>query len=330
MPNSPPDHTRASPSTHDTDPSATYAQTAVPDLPGKVAVPGYEVLGEVARGGMGVVYRARDPRFERAVAIKVMHAGQDAQRFVVEAQVTAQLPHPGVPPVHELGRLADGRPFLAMKLIEGRTLGDEMKGATAADLPRLLAAFERICETVGFAHARGIVHRDLKPANVMVGAFGEVLVMDWGLAKDSRRAEGGTRTEATVALPLVAAARAADTLQTLAGTVKGTPAYMAPEQARGEAVDSRADVFALGGILAAILTRRARPQSRSFNRSPSGTSRRRRNCSLSRSPAPRRTSNCCTRSASASSTRTWGKRWRTYRRRGRCDRTTLASRTGSR
>ena len=171
-----------------------------------------------------------------------MHHGQDADRFVVESKVTAQLPHPGVPPVHALGTLAEGRPFLAMKLIAGRTLTDELKAANRAELPRLLGVFEQICQTVGFAHARGIVHRDLKPSNVMVGNFGEVLVMDWGLAKQvssEHQTAGSEGAEPRTALPSGAC-------ETVAGQVKGTPAYMAPEQARGELVDARTDVFALG------------------------------------------------------------------------------------
>ncbi len=210
------------------------------------AVPGYSVSREIARGGMGVVYAAHDPTFDREVAVKVMHPGQDAERFVIESKVTAQLPHPGIPPVYALGVLTDGRPFLAMKLIEGRTLADELKGG---DLPRLLGIFEQICRAVGFAHARGIIHRDLKPANVMVGAFGEVQVMDWGLAKSVGGNEAGAAdTERDVVVTQAEAAA------TVAGCVKGTPAYMAPEQARGEPVDARADVFALGGILAVTLT----------------------------------------------------------------------------
>ncbi len=153
-------------------------------FPGLPAVPGYEIRREVARGGMGVVYLAHDPKFDRDVAVKIMHAGQDADRFVIESKVTARLPHPGVPPVYALGELGDGRPFLAMKLIAGRTLAEEIRQVQQSDLPRMLGVFEQICHTVGFAHSQQIIHRDLKPANVMVGAFGEVLVMDWGLAKD--------------------------------------------------------------------------------------------------------------------------------------------------
>jgi tetratricopeptide (TPR) repeat protein/predicted Ser/Thr protein kinase len=209
-------------------------------------VPGFVVSHEIARGGMGAVYAAHDPAFDREVAVKVMHRGQDAERFVVESKVTAQLPHPGVPPVYTLGTLPDGRPFLAMKLIDGHTLADELK---RTDLSRLLGIFEQICQTVGFAHRRGIIHRDLKPANVMVGAFGEVQVMDWGLAKS---VVGGS--EPVAGAGAIGAPVGSEALATVAGQVKGTPAYMAPEQARGELVGPPADVFALGGILAVMLT----------------------------------------------------------------------------
>jgi tetratricopeptide (TPR) repeat protein/tRNA A-37 threonylcarbamoyl transferase component Bud32 len=234
---------------------ATLVQPSTPTFvfqaPGLPTVPGYTVLREVARGGMGVVYEAHDGVFDRRVAVKVMHAGQDAERFVVESKVTAQLTHPGIPPVHALGTLPDGRTFLAMKLIEGRTLTAVLMGTSREDLPRLLSDFEYICQTVGFAHSKGIVHRDLKPSNVMVGQFGEVLVMDWGLAKHAGSEQGVADSEKS----LDATHSPASAIeQTQAGQVKGTPAYMAPEQARGESVDARADVFALGGILAVMLT----------------------------------------------------------------------------
>jgi tetratricopeptide (TPR) repeat protein len=243
--------------------------------PGMPAVPGYVVSREVGRGGMGAVYAALDPAFQRDVAVKVMHPGQDAGRFVVESRVTARLPHPGVPPVHALGTLPDGRPFLVMKLVRGRTLSAAIDDATDEDLPDLLAAFERVCETVGFAHSNGVIHRDLKPQNVMVGQFGEVLVMDWGLAKELRTPEelriadcglrikdhstGARETpnlssnpQSAIRNPQSKDPQSADA--TRLGEIKGTPAYMSPEQARGEPVDARTDVFALGGILAAILT----------------------------------------------------------------------------
>jgi predicted ribosomally synthesized peptide with SipW-like signal peptide len=235
------DHHRGSDTT---DGSHPRSDVAAGDLP---AVPGYRVLRELARGGMGRVLAAYDLRLERDVALKVLLPGANADRFVRESKITARLPHPGIPPVHALGTLADGSPYLAMKLIAGQTLAEEMK---SADRPRLLQVFTQVCQAVGFAHSREIIHRDLKPGNVMVGAFGEVQVMDWGLAKElgerrglsppsepDRRDEPGGSPE-----------------QTQAGTILGTPAYMAPEQARGEATDARSDVFALGGILCAILT----------------------------------------------------------------------------
>jgi tetratricopeptide (TPR) repeat protein len=236
-------------------PTHLFEQRAAPPLP---VVPGFVVSAEIARGGMGVVYVAHDPTFDREVAIKVMHPGQDAGRFVVESKVTARLPHPGIPPVYALGKLPDGRPFLAMKLVAGRTLSDELKAADRAELPRLLGLFEDICQAVGYAHAQGVIHRDLKPSNVMIGAFGEVLVMDWGLAKELRIADCGLRNEDTPTASSSSDPQSAihnpQSSETVAGQVKGTPAYMAPEQARGEPVDARADVFALGGILATILT----------------------------------------------------------------------------
>ncbi|MFO1044073.1 MAG: serine/threonine-protein kinase [Planctomycetaceae bacterium] len=212
-------------------------------------IPGYDLMPEIARGGMGVVYAARDLTFDREVAIKIMKPGMDAAQFNREARITARLPHPGVPPVYALGTIADGRPFLAMKLVRGDTLNRVLKSHTYAtvDRTRLIAIFEQVCHAVGYAHAQGIVHRDLKPSNVMVGAFGEVQVMDWGLAKEIGGAESEFTSHSNGGnLEEVAA--------TIAGKIKGTPAYMAPEQARGEPVDARADVFALAGILAAILT----------------------------------------------------------------------------
>src|SRR5258707_12042958 len=137
-----------------------------------------------------------------------------------------------------------------MKLIAGQTLAEEMK---TADRPRLLQVFTQVCQAVGFAHSRGIIHRDLKPANVMVGDFGEVQVMDWGLAKELGISDRGLQIDEGSANPQ-SEIRNPQLEETQAGTVMGTPAYMAPEQARGEATDARADVFALGGILCALLT----------------------------------------------------------------------------
>ncbi|MCY2950322.1 MAG: serine/threonine protein kinase [Planctomycetota bacterium] len=210
-------------------------------------IPGYRLKPEIAQGGMGIVYWAECLTFGREVAVKVMKAGMSAAVFNREAQITARLPHPGIPPVHALGTLPDGRPYLVMKLIKGETLDSILKNRSdfSSDRGKLVAVFEHICQAVGFAHAQGIIHRDLKPSNVMVGAFGEVQVMDWGLAREVRGAEE-IEPETVVT----------DQSLTMAGQVKGTPAFMAPEQARGEELDARADVFALGGMLAAILTGR--------------------------------------------------------------------------
>ena len=215
----------------------------------------FQILGEIAHGGMGIVYRARDTTLVRDVAIKVVKeqlgtADSVTGRFVEEARITGQLQHPGIPPVHELGMLPDGRPYLAMKLIQGRTLADELKNrqSLAQDRGRWLAVFESICQAVAYAHSNGVIHRDLKPRNIMVGEYGEVQVMDWGLAKELEKAEGGTRNNLTEL--------SSSFDETRFGDILGTAAYMPPEQALGEIdrVDRRVDVFGLGAILAVVLT----------------------------------------------------------------------------
>src|SRR5262249_34473505 len=160
---------------------------------------GYELLAEVGRGGMGVVYRARETAFNRDVAVKFLRERHPAdspelRRFLDEARITGQLQHPAIPPVHHIGRLPDGRPFLVMKLIRGRTLEDILneRANPAEDRGRFLAIFGQVCQAIGYAHAHNVIHRDLKPANVMVGNFAEVQVMDWGLAKSLT---GGRSTE---------------------------------------------------------------------------------------------------------------------------------------
>lgn len=219
-----------------------------------LCVPGYSILGEIARGGMGVVLAARDQVLDRDVAIKVLRgvraSDKAAARFVRESRLTARLPHPGVPPVHALGTLPDGSPFLAMKLIRGRTLAQLLaeRASPTGDLARFVQIFEQIAQTVGFAHSRRIIHRDLKPLNVMVGEFGEVQVMDWGLARELRDAEAGPDDGPGNESP------SGDATQI--GAILGTPAYMSPEQARGEPVDARSDVFGLGAILTEMLTGR--------------------------------------------------------------------------
>ena len=202
--------------------------TELPDLSGTR----YRLIAQVARGGMGVVYAAEDQRLQRRVALKVLEVpgndGDLAHRLMREACVLARLEHPGIVPVHDAGALTDGRAFYCMKYVEGQTLAQHVAGKS---LPEKLRLLERIAEPLDFAHARGFVHRDLKPENIMIGAFGEVLIMDWGLAT------------------------MAHTLRTGQGGVLGTPGYMSPEQARGtNDIDHRTDIFSLGAILAFMLT----------------------------------------------------------------------------
>jgi len=229
----------------------------------------YQILGEIARGGMGAVLRARDADLGRELALKVLLAPHRddvdlRNRFVEEAQIGGQLQHPGIVPVYELGAFPDRRPFLAMKLVRGRTLAALLaeRPDPSHDLPRFLAIFEQVCQTVAYAHARRVIHRDLKPSNVMVGSFGEVQVMDWGLAKvltEGGVADERRRPDLAVDATQVQTVRSEGSgSESLAGSVMGTPAYMAPEQARGEVdrLDERADVFGLGAILCEILTGR--------------------------------------------------------------------------
>jgi serine/threonine-protein kinase len=186
------------------------------------------------------------------------------QRFVEEAQLGGQLQHPGIVPVYELGLSADERPYFAMKLVKGRTLAALLADRKEAGFGRrrLIDIFASVCQTLGYAHSRGVIHRDLKPSNVMVGAFGEVQLVDWGLAKvlraDSAEPAGvaGPAADDRSVIETVRSAPSADTTHSLDGSVLGTPAYMSPEQARGEIdrVDERSDVFALGAILCELLT----------------------------------------------------------------------------
>jgi tetratricopeptide (TPR) repeat protein len=223
----------------------------------------YTIQSQVGKGGMGVVWRARDRHFRRSLAVKVLAEEHNnkldlRQRFVEEAQLMGQLQHPGIPPVYELGALPDGRPYFAMKLIKGKTLAALLKerGGLDQDQPRLLAIFEQVCQTVAYAHSQSILHRDLKPANIMVGTFGEVQVMDWGLAKlvgsDGEKAAEAAGQSSTIFSVRTGALDSA----TQTGQALGTPAYMAPEQARGEVaqLDQRSDVFGLGAMLCEILT----------------------------------------------------------------------------
>jgi serine/threonine protein kinase len=225
----------------------------------------YQFLGEIARGGMGAILKGRDTDLGRDLAVKVLlerHRDNPGfiRRFIEEAQIGGQLQHPGIVPVYELGCFDDRRPFFTMKLVKGHTLAALLtaRPEAAADRPRFLGIFEAVCQTVAYAHARGVIHRDLKPGNIMVGSFGEVQVMDWGLAKVLRSESviDKETPEAERETILETARSGSETHASRAGAVLGTPEYMPPEQARGEidAVDERADVFALGGILCEILT----------------------------------------------------------------------------
>jgi eukaryotic-like serine/threonine-protein kinase len=205
----------------------------------------YTVTEQIGRGGMGTVYLAQDTELGREVAIKVPHAAASPaleRRLQTEARVLARLEHPGIVPIHDVGRLLDGRLFYVMKRVNGRTLREFM--CDGPDVNESLRIFERICEPVAFAHARGCIHRDLKPDNVMVGAFGEVMVMDWGVARMEAAPEPDPMSPASGST-------------THAGTIVGTVGFMAPEQARGAAaaVDQRADVYSLGAILYSLLAR---------------------------------------------------------------------------
>jgi serine/threonine protein kinase len=186
----------------------------------------YEITGVAGYGGMGTVYIARDRVLDRDVAVKVLdvadHKGSRAARLQREAHILARLDHPGIVPIHDSGQLADGRAFYVMKLVHGRRLDELIREQGA--LSDRLNVFGRILDAVAFAHAHGVVHRDLKPENVMVGAFGEVYVMDWGVAQDGTDAESA---------------------------IVGTPGFMPPEQELPKSgVDRRADIFALGAMLA--------------------------------------------------------------------------------
>jgi tetratricopeptide (TPR) repeat protein len=222
-------------------------------VPRPVAAERFDLGPELARGGAAVVYLARDRDLDRDVAVKVIlpeHAGRAdlVERFREEAKVMARLQHPGIPPVHATGHLADGRPFLAMKLIRGQTLFHLLLDRPADPVARFLPAFEQVCQAIGYAHSLGVLHRDLKPGNIMIGPFGEAQVMDWGLAKFVSGPPCSALSDTPCTSPNPA--------RTRLGSLLGTPAYMAPEQARGETerIDRRTDVFSLGAVLCEILT----------------------------------------------------------------------------
>lgn len=243
----------------------------LPDLSGTK----YRAIRCLARGGMGIVYLAEDSALNRRVALKILDAadpkGELPARLLREARILARLEHPGIVPVHDVGTLPDGRVFYVMKFVEGERLDRHLQRLQS--LTDRVRVFTKICEAVAFAHAQGILHRDLKPQNIMVGPFGEVLVMDWGVAKvlrqqteDASKSAAGTppTSPETPPLPTPSAPRGESetteatpsAAETEHGAVLGTPGYMSPEQERGEValVDHRSDVFGLGAILQFTLT----------------------------------------------------------------------------
>jgi hypothetical protein len=235
--------------------SSTGSVAGRADAPVAVGSARFTTSRIIGEGGMGRVTEALDKQFSRAVAIKQLRPDRASQpahdRFALEALVTGNLEHPGVPPVYERGTMPDGAPYYAMRLVRGRTLDaaiTEAKGLT--DRLRLVPVVARIAQTLAFAHERGVVHRDLKPDNVILGKHGEAIVLDWGIAKvrGMPTTGGGASGEGSGSLSA--------STETGYGSIMGTPSYMAPEQARGEIdrIDERTDVFALGALLYQLLT----------------------------------------------------------------------------
>jgi formylglycine-generating enzyme required for sulfatase activity/tRNA A-37 threonylcarbamoyl transferase component Bud32 len=242
------------------------AQTAAPRLdrtPEAGYAGKYLMRQAIAKGGMGEIHLARDGELEREVAVKVSTVSEGAvdPRFTKEARVLANLAHPNIVPIHTMGVDSAGRPFYSMKLVKGRTLQSvlnavrEGEDAAVAEFTqtKLLTIFRKVCDAMAFAHSKGVLHRDLKPENVMVGEYGEVLVMDWGLAKVIGVEE---EVQVGVTTRTVSGGLSGDFGMTMEGEVMGTPQYMSPEQAEGvvAGLDERSDVYALGAILYAVLT----------------------------------------------------------------------------
>ncbi len=232
-------------------------------------LPRFRILRPHAQGGLGEVFIAHDTELNREVALKEIQLpyadDSEAQtRFLREAEITGRLEDPGIVPVYALGHYADGRPFYAMRLIRGESMTEAIRqiheaktackffGESSVPIRLLLARFVVVCQTIAFAHSRGVIHRDLKPGNVMLGPYGETLVIDWGLAKASSEAAELAHGDGEPAV----ITKAKEVEATQAGTVMGTPAYMSPEQAAGhpELLGPASDVYSLGAILYTILT----------------------------------------------------------------------------
>jgi len=228
-------------------PTTPVSDTVGTSFPSQVRDPErYQIVAEHGRGGLGRVSRSRDRELGRDVAIKEMlsRGSVNEARFLREVLITARLEHPGIVPMYEAGRWPDGTPFYAMKLVSGRPLRDLIAERTTVKRRiGLLHHVIAVADAIAYAHARNIIHRDLKPANVIVGDFGETIVIDWGLAKDLSSSGDESMTAGTPS------GSPADADLTATGAVVGTPSYMAPEQERGEQVDQRADVFAIGAML---------------------------------------------------------------------------------
>src|SRR4051794_14327627 len=230
----------------------------------------FRILRPHARGGLGAVFVALDAELNREVALKQIldrHADDpdSRARFLLEAEVTGRLEHPGVVPVYGLGCDAEGRPFYAMRLVKGESLKEAVERFHAAggtgdprrwnlELRQLLSRFVAVCNVVAYAHSRGVIHRDLKPANILLGPYGETLVVDWGLAKVVGRSEAASKDGAAEAT--LQPGSGSGSSETLPGTALGTPAYMSPEQAEGrlERVGPLSDVYSLGATLYCLLT----------------------------------------------------------------------------
>jgi eukaryotic-like serine/threonine-protein kinase len=249
------------------------AESTTSDLVGRATSDGqrFRIVRPHAEGGLGAVFVALDAELNREVALKRIHDSHaddpdSRHRFVMEAEITGGLEHPGIVPVYGLGTYADGRPYYAMRFIRGESLKEAIdrfhkdeglkkeSGRRTLELRKLLRRFIDVCNAVDYAHSRGVLHRDLKPSNVVLGTHGETLVVDWGLAKPLSRVDPGTRLDERTLVP----SSASGSSETLPGSALGTPGYMCPEQARGdiERLAPRSDVYSLGGTLYCLLTGR--------------------------------------------------------------------------